>query len=170
DLADFSRRDWPGDRIDRAQRARRRAIVPTAQERAYRPDEPDLDVDFESWIAKLLHDYADKNRAKLGLRPGTRIAVRGFHPTVRIGRQGQLVLEVVTQFTQKEQGDAEARGGVPIRGGVTLVASADGHVRHIIAKPLPMPGVAKEFAAMAARRQDREAAFIEQCDRADPFL
>ena len=163
-LADFSRRrSVPSDSSERPP-------LSDAKGRAYRPDEPELDVDFETWIAKLLHDYAEQNSRALGLDAERKIAVGGFHPTVRIGRQGQLLLELVVQFTQRDVSEIDARGGVPLRAGVTLVASAEGNVRYLIAKPFPNGGLASAFKPLSAIRKQREQDFVEQCDRADAFL
>ena len=106
-----------------------------------------------------LRSWAKRNAAELGLDPGKHIAVHAFHATYRINPSGQLVVEVVAQFTQKRDtsGD-EGFGGVPFRGGTTVVASAGGGVRFVIAKP------------MTDTRAKEQVEFVSRQDLEDPTL
>jgi hypothetical protein len=87
-------------------------------------------------VAAALHSYADVNRAALMLRPDLPIQVQGFHSVFRVAPSGQLLIELVAQFLQTDKSMTDALGGIPLRGGTTVVASADGTIRYIITKPL----------------------------------
>lgn len=111
--------------------------------------------------ARSLVAWAGENAEALGLSPDSGdIKVQGFHGTFRVAPNGRLVVEVVARFTQwKDTRGASEYGGLPFRGGTTVVAESSGDVRFVIAKPL----------ASAARR-DRQLGFVEGCDAADPAL
>ena len=68
---------------------------------------------------------------------------------------GELVVEIVAQFTQKHDttGD-ETYGGLPVRGGATVVASAEGDVRFVIAKPLDDATSAASASATTSPHRD----------------
>ncbi|MGH7580236.1 MAG: hypothetical protein ACREM9_08690, partial [Gemmatimonadales bacterium] len=87
-------------------------------------------------VAEALHKYADANRAALMLRDDLAIQVQGFHSVFRVASTGQLLIELVAQFLQSDKGMTAELGGIPLRGGTTVVASADGTIRYLIAKPL----------------------------------
>ena len=76
----------------------------------------------------------------------------------RVGQDGQLVIEIVTQFAQEDASAAKSMGGLPLRGGSTVIAGADGTVRYVIAKPL------------SAARQKQQQGWVELCDATDPAL
>jgi hypothetical protein len=119
-------------------------------------------------FARGLHAYAVANAALLGLDPNGTIAVQGFHSTFRVGRNGRLLVEQVAQFTQQEDGDP-ALGGLPFRGGTTMVFSTDGSVRYVIAKPLRSAGAVPSVPDGAAiARYKRQADFANECSLADP--
>ncbi|HKR65897.1 MAG TPA: hypothetical protein VJZ00_19355 [Thermoanaerobaculia bacterium] len=88
--------------------------------------------------AGALGGWATKNAAALGLDPAHKIHLLGFHTVFRIAPDGQLVVELIAQFDQHDEMSKEdlAFGGVPFRGGTTVIARADGVVRYIICKPL----------------------------------
>jgi hypothetical protein len=84
--------------------------------------------------AVALKRWAEDNAAALRLVPDTPVTAHGFHATFRVAPSGELRVEVVAQFLQ-ERGHRDL-DGVPLRGGSTVVATADGVVRFVIAKPL----------------------------------
>ncbi|MBI1766001.1 MAG: hypothetical protein HYR56_31745 [Acidobacteria bacterium] len=108
--------------------------------------------------------------AKLGLDPARKITVAGFHPVFRVNPRGQLLVEMVAQFTQKDETLDGRFGGVPVRGGATVVAAADGKVRYVISKPLPSRKISQAKQREAKVRLERQQAFVETCDRANPQL
>ncbi len=120
--------------------------------------------DFSKW--------ARDNASMLMLDPQRPIKALGFHPSFRVGSQGQLLLELVMQFSQEEAGSAtgDEFGGVHFRGGTTVIASADDRVRYIIAKPLPHKGLAPDKLREARARRDRQCEFVEQSDLGDAAL
>jgi hypothetical protein len=105
--------------------------------------------------------WAHDNAEVLGLSPnGGKISIQGFHGTFRVAPNGRLVVEVVARFTQWEDTrDAPEYGGLPFRGGTTVVAASSGDVRFVIAKPLA-----------SVERRERQLGFVESCDAADPAL
>lgn len=132
-------------------------------------------------LARKLHQYAVDNATELGLAPQPEfpIVVDGFHAVFRVAPSGELLTELVAQFTQVDQSFAERFGGLPLRGGCTLIASArDGAVRYVIGKPMPRkPGAPapvtdkeKENATKAAARIERQARYVAACDRVDPMF
>jgi hypothetical protein len=111
--------------------------------------------------APSLHKWATDNAAALQLDADLPIQAKGFHPTFRVAPSGRLVIELVAQFVQRkrETGDDLAFGGLRFRGGTTIVATADGVVRFVIAKPIA-----------SEQRRKRQLAFVEAQDIADPAL
>ena len=67
--------------------------------------------------------------------PDLDIRVAGFHSSYRVAPDGQLLIDIVAQFEQRKPETSDEFGGVPLRGGTTVVASADGVVRYVISKP-----------------------------------
>ncbi|GIJ74605.1 hypothetical protein [Virgisporangium ochraceum] len=95
-----------------------------------------------AWAAAKLHQYAQANAAKLGLTGPGRIKVDGFHAAFRHGANGQLRVDVAVRYLHSVPAEVQrkfgaALGGVPLRGGATVVADATGRVRHVITKPVP---------------------------------
>lgn len=129
------------------------------------------DRDLGDLIIGVLKKYAVENSAALGLAPENdrRIAVRGFHPSIRVAKDGQLLVELVAQFTQKGR-EADDEGGVPRLAGVTIVASADGRIRYVARKPLPHPSLDDETNRVASERLNRQVAFVASCDARDARL
>jgi hypothetical protein len=119
---------------------------------------------------ELLHKYAARNAEQLDLNPDLHIWVRGFHPSFRVGRQGQLLIEIVAQFIQTDSSTDSRFGGCPFRGGTTVIASADGKVKYVISKPIPSKKLAKAKQNEGWQRLEKQASFIEQCDLADPWI
>lgn len=133
----------------------------------YGPQDEDRDFGYP----KELHAYATRNAAWLGLDPARKIAVDRFNWVFRVGRNNQLIIELVTQFVQTDR-EASLKpiyGGLPYRGGTTVVASADGKVRYVIPKPIdPSPTLSSEHQRDARVRRQRQLDFIASCDRSDP--
>ncbi len=119
-----------------------------------------------------LHEYAKKYADKLGLDPKREIRVRGFHPSFRIGPQGRLVTEATVQFTQenKDKKLLDQLGGIPFRGGTTIIATTDGRVQHVIAKPLPSEHIEGSAKQGAELRLERQRDYLDKIDRTDPLL
>ena len=112
-----------------------------------------------AWAAQLRR-FADRNRSRLGLAPRVPVDLAGFHTVFRFSPQGRLLVELVAQFTQEDRGarDDPGLGGSRVMGGVTVIASAEGRVRYVIAKPL------------TAERREAQRAFVGLCDRDDAML
>ncbi len=110
-------------------------------------------------IYRRLRSWAKQSAPELGLDPKDRVHVHGFHATYRVNSSGQLVVEVVAQFMQKRDTSKDERfGGIPFRGGATVVASADGRVRFVITK------------RMSDERMERQVDFVSRLDLNDPWL
>jgi hypothetical protein len=128
------------------------------------------DRDLSNEAGQKLWEWAKQNREVLLLDPSLKIEVHGFHTAFRVSQNGELLTEVVAQFAQQDRSSIEQRGGIPLRGGTTVVAAADGRVRYLIAKPLPsanLSGPAKNQAEVRVRRQED---FLTMCDEADPKI
>jgi hypothetical protein len=124
-----------------------------------------------------LRDYAIRNAAKLGLEPDVtrhKIQVQGFHSVFRVAANGHLLVELVAQFTQTDSSRRDEFGGVPFRGGATVVASSDGRVRYVISKPLPVETPSAKLTETKQRearlRLSTQREFLQACDRRDTFL
>jgi len=135
-------------------------------------DDPgDDDRDLQSKIVDMLKRYATENARSLGFAPtqSRSIAVRGFHPSIRIGKDGRLLVELVAQFTQRGD-DGEDNGGLPALAGVTIVASAGGSIRYVARKPLPHHSLDETTNRVARARLDQQRSYIAECDVRDPML
>jgi hypothetical protein len=65
-----------------------------------------------------------------------------MHPSFHTDENGQLLVELVAQWTQTPPEGHPARvedGGVCLRAGTTAVFGADGRVRYVATRPLPGP-------------------------------
>ncbi len=118
--------------------------------------------------ATILGRYAGKNARRLHLDPELPIHVSGFHSSFRVAPDGQLLIDIIAQFTQVDESTRTDLGGAPLRGGTTVVASSDGVVRYVIAKPLASGASTAAKRAEAEARRTRQVGFVEACDRADP--
>lgn len=115
-----------------------------------------------------LHAWAVKHAAALDLDPETKVEVNGFHATYRVRPNGELVIELVVQFVQMLSTLDDSRyGGLPLRGGSTVVASADGDVRFVISKPLPSKTIREGKRQEAESRRQRQLAFVGRHDAED---
>jgi hypothetical protein len=173
---DFSRRVLPPDE----------SYEPTEQERdreMVEEEEADPDVKQEGRgtdrkqeeIRSDLDKYVRRPGIadKLGLDPDLPIRVQGFHPVFRVAPHGQLIIELVVQFVQKDKTrdkDFEKYGGVPLRGGTTVIAKADGTISYVISKPLESQAISETKRREAKERRERQEAFTADCDRRDSRL
>jgi len=132
--------------------------------------EADSDMEITSEMAKVLHKYAQDNLQYFHLSGQLKIEVHGFHPVFRVAPNGQLLIELVAQFAQTDRSYTKELGGIPLRGGTTLVASADGKIRYIISKPLPSPNLTDSKKKEAQTRLDRQRTYLRLTDLADPKL
>jgi hypothetical protein len=116
-------------------------------------------------FSMVLHKYAKDNAKKLHLDQNRGIAVSGFHWGFRVGRTGQLLIDFIVQFMQTDPSQRELLGGLPFRGGTTVVAAADGTVRYVIAKPI---GPVRDSVTRAgSNRFERQVSFVNDCDQRD---
>jgi hypothetical protein len=129
-------------------------------------------------VAKALIGYARAHAKELELvdDPALKIALRGVHAAHRVAPDGRLLTELVAQFVQTErrlsaEGSA-AYGGLLLRGGTTIVASDEGVIRYVIARPLPVDAPADDEARRARTRARRAElrAFVEESDLSDPRM
>ena len=111
------------------------------------------------WAGELT-SWAQKNAAVLGLEAKHKPALDGFHTIFRFAPDGQLLVELIAQFTQTDEKAAKdpAYGGVPFRGGATVIAAANGQVRYVVSKPL------------SEERRQRQLDYVGQLDRTDAAL
>jgi hypothetical protein len=134
--------------------------------------EADADLEITSAMAKVLHSYAQQNTRNFHLSddPNIKIEVHGFHPVFRVAPNGQLLIELVVQFAQTDRSRTTELGGLPLRGGTTLIASADGVIRYVISKPLPSGNLSLSKKREAEARLERQLSYLRLTDMADPKL
>ena len=124
-------------------------------------------------IVRVLMKYAEENAVALDLDPDRTISVEGFHPVFRVNPRGQLLVEMVAQFTQRHeefQENYDVSGGLNLRGGTTVIASANGVVRYVISKPLESESFSLQKNAEAKMRRERQEAFVRELDQTDTNL
>jgi hypothetical protein len=138
-----------------------------SQAESYSVSEEGTDRDISEKLAAHLQSYAVANAPALRLNPTLPIEVHGFHPVFRIAPDGQLLIELVVQFAQKDEQQDDDLGGIPLRGGTTLVSSADGVVRYMIAKPLPTGTQPPEIQRAAEARREQQIDYVRLCDSVD---
>jgi hypothetical protein len=119
-----------------------------------------------------LHSFAVENALALNLdpSPGRKIHVSGFHTIFRVAQNGQLLTELVVQFTQKDESEMNKMGGIPLRGGTTIVAGTDGRIRYIISKPLPSTALSEAACKKGELRREQQRAYLAATDLADPKM
>jgi hypothetical protein len=115
-----------------------------------------------------LISYGQRNAILLGLDPNRKIAVSGFHQLHRVGRDQRLVIELVAQFVQTDENRVAEFGGIPFRGGTTVVFGADGRVRYVIGKPIDALALNPDVRRAAEARELRQRRFMLEADLADP--
>ena len=141
----------------------------TAQYQFVEEQGEEVRLDLNEEFARQLASYASQNAAALGLEADgdRKIQVRGFHPVFRVAPSGKLHIELVAQFAQQDAKERGTFGGVPFRGGATLIASAEGDVRYVIAKPFARRNGAP-LAERAQARYDRQVRFVSNADAINP--
>jgi hypothetical protein len=122
-------------------------------------------------LVNCLQEYALDNAVLLNLDPAPNrpISIGGFHPVFRVSPYGQLLTELVVQFAQHDDSRVKQMGGIPLRGGTTIVASADGKIRYMISKPLPSaadPAARKKGEQRLAMQYD----YLSKTDMTDPRM
>jgi hypothetical protein len=127
-------------------------------------EEEEIELDVNADLAKALHPYAVKNADALGLDKDAKIQVRGFHPVFRVAPSGRLLIELVAQFAQVDRSVKDQLGGIPFRGGCTLIASSNGAFRYLISKPMRKAGGDAVRAHMGEARFDRQQDYLQMCD------
>lgn len=126
--------------------------------------------DFSPELAIGLHDFALENASALNLDLGRKIQISGFHTVFRVSQSGQLLTELVVQFTQKDDSELDKMGGIPMRGGTTIVAGTDGRIRYIISKPLPSPSLSEDARKKGEQRIAQQRAYLAATDLNDPKM
>lgn len=127
-----------------------------------------IEVNVSKAAAQFFHQYADSNRAALGLHPSHKIQVAGFHPVFRTANNGQILVEFVVQYVQTDRSQQEMLGGLPFRGGTTVIAGFDGKVRYAISKPMPHADADQLTQELGMRRIDRQRRYLALADEIDP--
>ena len=131
------------------------------------------ETDLHKNIIGVMHRYAAANAVKLHLDPDRKISVLGFHPVFRVAPRGQLLVEMVVQFAQRDEEfdkDTERSGGLPLRGGTTVIAAINGDVRYVISKPLESSKGSGSKRQEARARRQRQEDFVKEYDSRDARL
>jgi hypothetical protein len=132
--------------------------------------EEKTNLDLKRKMHELLLPYLEKNAGRLALEqgPGGPPWLESFHTVFRVGRDGQLRIELVAQFCQRAESLERETGKLQVLGGTTLVAAADGTVRYAIFKPLPSQKIEPRHEKAALTRMARMQEFVRHCELADP--
>jgi hypothetical protein len=145
------------------------AVLLTAREFRRRGHRDDFGKK-EDWT-RLIR-YGTRNASRLGLFPGVKVSVPGMHAAFRLAEDGQPRLDIVVQFLQHAvplEAERKAElGGVSLYGGTTVIADADGSVRHVISKPLPVAPL-ENADSPGVRRLDSILHFVDACKETDPL-
>ena len=101
-------------------------------------DEPDtawraIGRRLGEWVARWISE--EDNAREVGLDPGRKTQVAGWHPVHRIAPSGELVIEMIAQFVQSRPPEHDDLGGLTYRAGFTMIVTLDGRIRYLIAKP-----------------------------------
>lgn len=119
---------------------------------------------------RRLHSYAAVNLEALGLDPAREVAVVGFHAVQRVGKGGNVLVEYVAQFMQTDRSKESEFGGLPFRGGATVIFGSQGEVRYIAGKPMPFDRLPDNLKRAANNRLQAARDTIEVMDLSDPRL
>jgi hypothetical protein len=156
---------------DIASAARELSRVPEARRASQRPSERSplagTDGPARPDYERALRTYALRNAKPLHLDRRLPIEVAGFHSSFRVSPDGQLLIDIVAQFAQCDSDTSDELGGAPLRGGTTVVASSDGAVRYVIAKPLESGAATADRREQARLRRERQYGFVADCDGRD---
>ena len=136
----------------------------------YSSTDEGTEIDLRADLATKLWTWGSANRVALGFdkNPDLKFHVQGFHPVFRVAGSGQLLVELVVQFVQTDHSRKKELGGIPFRGGCTVVASLDGVVRYLVSKP--MPGSESLDTGEGSRRFERQLTYMRQLDLVEPAL
>jgi hypothetical protein len=125
-------------------------------------------------FAMAAHAWAVRNAEKLQLSDPelTPIWVASFHPALRLDQDGRARVELVAQLvqTRKDPATLARFGGLPLRGGCTVIFDADGAARHVIAKPLDDALDENEARAIGVERVRRIEEHVGAADETDAGL
>ena len=127
-------------------------------------DGKEVALDVKEELASALHDYACENAPGLRLDGNLKIQVRGFHPVFRVAPNGRLLIELVVQYAQCGQESKDDLGGIPFRGGCTLVASSNGKFRYLISKPMCEAASDPSVEQGREARRRRQKDYLRMCD------
>jgi hypothetical protein len=143
-------------------------LAPEPSSQSVTVDEGDeIELDVNADFAQQLHVYALSNAVALGLDPNHKIQVRGFHTVFRVAPNGRLLIELVAQFAQVNRSLTTELGGIPFRGGCTLIASSNGVVRYLISKPMNS-GMDPVRVAKGQLRLDKQREYLGMLDMRSP--
>lgn len=126
--------------------------APRCEGLAFDPIRRVRDPGRNSRNARILHRFADENRAPLGLDRELPINVYSFDCVSRVSPAGDPQFGFVAELVQTRQHELRSGRTIPVRGGVTLVLDPDGDVRYAIGRPLDAGAIAAraDFAASFA--------------------
>jgi len=111
--------------------------------------------------------YAKQNAKLLFLDPREKIGLKGFNAVFRVAPNGQLLAELVVQYIQEDSDLIDELGGIPFRGGTTIITGADGRVRYVIAKPISDQRREAGLFQAAKTRLDKQREYLQSADLAD---
>lgn len=135
-------------------------------------DEQDAQPGYSLWseMRNSLAQWAHVNHDALYLRGDKPPAIVSLNAVFRTAPTGALQIELVAQIVETD--DASAKdpqyGGIPLRGGCTIIVGIDGALRYVIGKPLPGPHLPDSEAKHADSRVETQRKFVEDLDRRDP--
>lgn len=119
---------------------------------------------------KAIQKWAVSNVTDLQLSKKEKIFVAGVHPSFRIAQDGQLLVEMIIQLVQEDSTHPAAEfGGVPFRGGTTVVVKANGIVQYVIPKPIASRQLSKGSLDLARLRLQNQRDFVAKIDDCDTF-
>jgi hypothetical protein len=127
-------------------------------------DGEEIELDVNTELGMALHQYAMSNKDQLGLNGDLKVQVRGFHPVFRVAPNGRLLVELVVQYAQVDHSVKNQLGGIPFRGGCTLIASSNGKVRYLISKPMRKAGGDPSRGSKGEARFARQQDYLKMCD------
>jgi hypothetical protein len=114
----------------------------------------DANPQRDSRNAAVLHGWASKNPAPLGLEPGETFQVFSFHPLHRVGPDGRVCFDYVVELLQRRDEKLDPKDPkseiFPFYGGSTVILDRLGKVRYAVIKRIGN-----------RRRLERQRAFLE---------
>lgn len=124
--------------------------------------------------AAQLSAYARKNAGALGLDPDLKIRVEGFNASFLSGSRGRVRVEVVIRLVQSAPEALHEKfgprlGGVPLRGGCTVVADGTGEVRYVVSRAVPCAAGRGPLAEAGQARLAATLGFVDAFTGHDAF-